>query len=108
MNSLNHLRKQGTNALIDKILEEMYAGLIIQVQPELLLELYQKRSVQNGLKIKEHVPEKSSDSEHKEPTLRMPFSGSDAMSGMLEPAMRWKRFNIRLLDLRRMLYASQQ
>lgn len=41
-------------------------------------------------------------------TLRMPFSGSEAMSGIFEPAIRWKRFNIRLLDLRRMLYASQQ
>lgn len=44
----------------------------------------------------------------KEITFRMPFSGSDAMSGMLDPAIRWNRFNIKLLDFRRMLYASQQ
>lgn len=31
MNSLNHLRKQCTNTLIDKILEKMYGSFIIQV-----------------------------------------------------------------------------
>lgn len=31
MNGLNHLRKQCTNTLINKILEEMYTGFIIQV-----------------------------------------------------------------------------
>lgn len=39
MNGLNHLGEQSTDTLIDKILEKMYALLIVQVQPKLLLEL---------------------------------------------------------------------
>jgi hypothetical protein len=39
MDGLNHLREQSTDAFIDKILEEMYSLLIIQIQPEFLLEL---------------------------------------------------------------------
>ena len=39
MDGLNHLREQSTDAFIDKILEEMYSLLIVQIQPEFLLEL---------------------------------------------------------------------
>lgn len=51
MNGLNHLGEQSTDTLIDKILEKMYALLIVQVQPKLLLELKGK-SVSHG-KIKQ-------------------------------------------------------
>jgi len=39
MDGLNHLREQSADTFIDKILEEMYSLLIIQIQPEFLLEL---------------------------------------------------------------------
>jgi hypothetical protein len=39
MDGLNHLWEQCTDAFIDKILEEMYSLLIIQIQSEFLLEL---------------------------------------------------------------------
>jgi hypothetical protein len=39
MDGFNHLREQSADTFIDKILEEMYSLLIIQIQPEFLLEL---------------------------------------------------------------------
>lgn len=42
MYGLNHLREQGANTFIYKILEEVYTGLIIQVQPKLLLKLLEE------------------------------------------------------------------
>lgn len=39
MDGLNHLREQSTHAIVDKILEEMYSLLVVQIQPEFLLEL---------------------------------------------------------------------
>ena len=39
MDCLNHLREQSTDTFIDKILEEMYGILVIQIHPEFLFEL---------------------------------------------------------------------
>lgn len=39
MDGLDHLREQSADTFIDKILEEMYGLLVIQIQPELLLKL---------------------------------------------------------------------
>lgn len=50
MNGLNHLREQSTDTLVDKILEKMYALLVVQVQPKLLLELKGKSESVNRQK----------------------------------------------------------
>ena len=39
MDGLNHLREQCADTIVDKALEEMYSLLIVQIQPEFLLNL---------------------------------------------------------------------
>ena len=39
MDGLNHLREQCADTIVDKTLEEMYSLLIVQIQPEFLLNL---------------------------------------------------------------------
>lgn len=107
MDGFNHLREQGTNTLSYEILEEVYGIFIIQIQTELFLNLNTDDQIVNLYIIWYSYWNTNHEMNHKH-TFRMPFSGSEAMSGMLEPAIRWKRFNIRLLDFRKMLYASQQ
>lgn len=67
MYGLNHLREQSANTLIDKILEEVYTGLIVQVQPKLLLKLLKEhqhksqsykntKMYEHGLQMKMRIP----------------------------------------------------
>ena len=39
MDSLNHLREQGADTLVDQSLEEVYSLLVVQIKPEFLLKL---------------------------------------------------------------------
>lgn len=117
MDRLNHLWEQRTNTVIDEILEKVYAGFIIQVQPKLFLQLDNINGIFRTYYVNSHrVLQWYIHTDHKNTydkakpkvTFKMPFSGSEAMSGMLEPAIKWNKFKIKLLDLRSILNASQQ
>lgn len=111
MDGLNHLREQCADTIVDKTLEEMYSLLIVQIQPEFLLNLINahhkrgKRYVIIGCSAL--CEEKKSTHKTNLITLRVAFSSVE-ISGILDLSINVKRFNIRLLLFLKMLYASQQ
>jgi hypothetical protein len=109
MDGLNHLREQSADTFIDKILEEMYSLLIIQIQSELLLKLIDQWITETGKSMSVVFTECSHAllSHDCQLTLRPPLS-SEEISGMPDLSINLKRFSMRLLDFLRMLYASQQ
>jgi hypothetical protein len=113
MDGLNHLRKQGCDAFVDETLEEIYSLLIIQIQPEILLKQInalpeQNKSRDNACHFDSFLEECArSTTCSNQLTLTSPF-WSGERTGIFDLPINLNRFKMRLLDFRKMLYASQQ
>jgi hypothetical protein len=112
MDGLNHLREQSTDTFIDKILEEMYSLLIVQIQPEFLLKLiddapHKQRGTCHLSFLLLFGSSQAPELVNNKFTLRPPLSSAE-ISGMPDRSISLNRFKMRLLDFLRMLYASQQ